>query len=801
MKIELTRFQTGKDANGEVVSSHSGDKILIPKRGPLSGGVWKSNLKCVAALLPSLRLEAGCYRFRIGVAMEETDGWKFVADLRIFGEDGKMLAIRSFRRRELEGKCEMSLDFRLKKTETVDLEVASYNAAGFTLSDAEVEPISEDEADLLSAARYMGTAEKGCLSENALYCFDLRRCVNDLPDSRLGYDIVNLVATLQGLANREKPRLFVEFTGRTNTMHLSDVDDYWLQYIRKKHAEIAAKKIVRVHSPATLLKLFSGFFVGLAVWDEGVPATVNAVSTACGVENLLPVCYDETDGSLYRYLTEQKAIPVCIDLHGKFDGRGKVFGTERESTGSAKNDAYIWAIERYLKKGCCSPTEIAYHPDAFSWDNGRAVTYFYNNYIQNYDYEFLYLCNKDFNIAQKSFFYDLFPYPEKSGYVPNDDTEQKPGTDYRTLDEIFSLQHHFAGDRMFYIHGYNVYFLKYSRNINNVPNGKLCMDGNVACEGVHGRMLSKYYASAIANGTSYPNICNQSVYYRLKRINYSSVVQVPKEKEIRPCYYFQFVMGDYDSASWPNSLMPTLWNDKARGKIPLSWLIAPFSERYIPHVYEMMYTTKTDNDYFTCSNNGAGFCSISMLEQQKLEDGSTMLDRFLRDTEREMDRMGLDIEGHLIVDFGDKDLNLCMRKYCSMKLKKKLKAVYSTYWSAQPENNWTQLFYQFNKIPVCGVEIDADALGLVEPDFKNMYSYLKQFFIFGKKPKEAQFHCIRTVLARPSVLYEAIQSFRKDGYAVEVLDPYTFAQNAVKADTKRIEFELMGKLHRAEPVG
>ena len=36
MKIELTRFQTGKDANGEVVSSHSGDKILIPKRGPLS---------------------------------------------------------------------------------------------------------------------------------------------------------------------------------------------------------------------------------------------------------------------------------------------------------------------------------------------------------------------------------------------------------------------------------------------------------------------------------------------------------------------------------------------------------------------------------------------------------------------------------------------------------------------------------------------------------------------------------------------------------------------------------------------
>src|SRR3546814_11132688 len=76
-----------------------------------------------------------------------------------------------------------------------------------------------------------------------------------------------------------------------------------------------------------------------------------------GVQTCALPIYDTTEGSLYRRLVlEGPRIPVKIWLlrengESMFTGQGIIPGTTIPSTGSAKNDAYRWYMERYMKKG------------------------------------------------------------------------------------------------------------------------------------------------------------------------------------------------------------------------------------------------------------------------------------------------------------------------------------------------------------------------------------------------------------------------------------------------------------------
>jgi hypothetical protein len=52
---------------------------------------------------------------------------------------------------------------------------------------------------------------------------------------------------------------------------------------------------------------------------------------------------------------------------------------------------------------------------------------------------------------------------------------------------------------------------------------------------------------------------------------------VDSSGNVVPRHYYMFYVGDYDSASWfYNSFAPGgLWDDPARGKVPLGWAIDP----------------------------------------------------------------------------------------------------------------------------------------------------------------------------------------------------------------------------------
>lgn len=788
---ESKEIELGNDVNGKVRSYREGGLIKAPITDSFSDGVYKSNLNTVISTIKNIDLQAGYYKFLVNVRADNNSSSNLNIELRVFDNINTdiigFLGIQADSFSSTVEFVQQEVSFFVKERTNINLQVFSYNTANIEIKDFSIIKITTAQYNQFNVSEYLKSSDEDSiqLDLNTLYYFDLKEYVKQFNDTRYGYDVINLICTLQGLVNRNNNLLYVKLTGATGSMTVDSVDDFWLSELTKSGAYLGNKNIKVINKPATLLRLFRGFYNGLVSWDEKVPATVNTASTACGVENLLPVRYDSKQGSLYNILTQEYNLNVQIDLHNRFTGKDLIWETNEFSTGSAKNDAYIWAYKKYMDKGLTSKRDIAYHTDAMSWDTSNtATTYTYYSYQKNLPYEFLYLGNKDYLISQKAFFYDLFPYTAESGIVPNDDINQNPGTDYNTLVRIFIKQKSLASGELFYIHGYNNYFLKYSSHVNNVPNYKLSLVGDVTNEGVLGNMASYYYASILANGLSYNNICNQSIFVKTNRVNYSELTSKPpldyKTRVAQNKYYFSFYMGDYDSTSWTYSLLPTFFNDPNRGKIPLSWPISPTCERIIPNIHKYIYENRTGNDYFVGANNGAGFSGLSVMDSRFLSPYKTYLDLFLEHTAREFNRMSLDIMGMLIITNGDNNIEGVMNKFVRTPINNGgFKGVFSTYWSAF--NGGLDLNYVYNGVPVLGAEFDTKGAGMVEPSQANFKSYLLEFLKNGKVPSKSDFHYIRTVLASPTKIYNAIKELQDEGYAIEVLDPYTYQEMVKKS--------------------
>ena len=82
-----------------------------------------------------------------------------------------------------------------------------------------------------------------------------------------------------------------------------------------------------------------------------------------------------------------------------------------------------------------------------------------------------------------------------------------------------------------------------------------------------------------------------------------------------------FYVGDYDASSWITSVLPHLWNDPARGELPLMWCISPVLERRAPMVLDYVRRTAGPNDYFAAADNGAGYLMPGMLQSPRPVSG------------------------------------------------------------------------------------------------------------------------------------------------------------------------------------
>lgn len=603
-------------------------------------------------------------------------------------------------------------------------------------------------ATLAIAATALGgaVAPAAVAAPNTLTVFDIAAFIATQPSTKLGYDYLKLATALQGVVNREEARLFL--LGDASYVAKAEgfaPDPFWLEQLSKPGEHLAGRTVVEEDSFDGLLDAFAGDFDGVVVWDQRVPATANLASTAAGVENLLPVRFDPTPGSPYSELVTERGLAVELDLVGMFTGEGVIPGTDTPSTGSAKNDAYRWAKQRWLDTGKTNPKLMLNALDAVSWSPAESaltrasipaklqvgqqlpVSLEYANnttatwsrgtldrvgsstgnqftwadlnggYSQSPDNQRVFLdagaeiapgqsvtvdfaivapaqpgrytfsvgivrdgvtwyadtiytttievtaeaqptepaapvvpsfepaypdlfntgvYNADYYIAERAFFFDL---SADATSIPNDDPGQELGTDAETLISLLRAQNELAGDQVTTVGGFVPWFLKYTNHID--PNASLTP---VQMEWLYADVISGYLMQKDADAFGLVGLANASLYRNVALAE--SFQQLNDAGASGPGYdagtdYVTFYMGDYDSAAWTAGTLPALWDDPARGQLPLAWPPnASLSDR-VPQVFNYLYATQTTSDYFVGGDNGVGYLNPMKLLEGNRPDG------------------------------------------------------------------------------------------------------------------------------------------------------------------------------------
>jgi len=602
-------------------------------------------------------------------------------------------------------------------------------------------------------------------SESALYYFDLYSYMTEhAADAEESYDIANLVCTLQGLVNRDGKRLFVRFQ-QANGFSES-TDDYWLNYYTADGGFLSDKTVVKVSSPMTLLTLFDKYYDGFAAWDPEVPATVNAVATACGVDNLLPVRYSTVRNSLYYYLTvadDFSEKPIKINLGGAFvKDAEKIYGTEEPSTGSRKNDVYLWAKINYLDTHKTNSHLMAYHVDAY----GSNTVFAAYADLQN-----MYLSNRDYYIANKAFFFDLSPMEFE---IPDDDPDQQEidttsgTTDYATFTSIMKAQASYAeetdAETPIDIGGFTPWHLKYTKYTNQLASGE------VTCEWETVYQFSIYNAYINADAPSYTAMANASIYaqfpmkdsYTQSGKAVAGVTEtLPSENE-RGVNYLMFFMGDFDASAWLNTAMIKLWNDENRGKIPLCWPFSLNISKRAGHVIDWMYETATENDYFVAGDNGVGYLNPEAMSDSRHDGIYGSLVSWAAYNKKIYRKFGIDYTGFLIT-----------RKPAS----REILECYATFCKGAA-TNWS---YTGDSVENFGTTPSIDYISSTVAD-------LVKNFSAKEVGSESAFCQVRFVLRTPTdvlAVYEQVTSEKYADYNFKVVDPYTFYTLQARQNAKK----------------
>lgn len=440
------------------------------------------------------------------------------------------------------------------------------------------------------------------LAAGTLYTLDLSHLrsvdVSDPVQAANAFDTLHCIAVLQGLVNRDQPRLYINYLG---------ADEFWLARMRMKGGYLEHSELVPLDSIEDALKVFSSYAKGAVVWDPDVPSTSNVASTVCGVEDLVPVRYDPTPGSLYdRLIVNGPRLPVIHNLVGYFGKPGKINSTNIDSTGSAKCDAYLWAKAHYLDTGRCNPAEVGYWCDAFWLKAPRDMS------LDNVG-----LSNHDFVVASKGFICDLHVWDDEA---PRDDSDQRPGLDRETLCEILLSCYKRNEGKMIHFSGFTPWAIKYTDHRN--AGGR---HGGVATEWEMTRITSSYNAYVDADAIGYAGMANASVFQHCPLPDRLVQNRPPTKQELQERGYidadgkvapFNFIyhyLGDYDSAAWLYHRMPVIWQSKSRGEVPSGWAFNPNLIERLPLVFDWVYETKSPMDYFVAGDSGAGYVNPTAL--------------------------------------------------------------------------------------------------------------------------------------------------------------------------------------------
>lgn len=489
-----------------------------------------------------------------------------------------------------------------------------------------------------------------CKQQNpdAIGMFDLTYTLsydlNDKDQVESLWDDIHTVATLQGIVNRDAPRLFIRYVERSGI----NVDDYWWSKYRKPGKWLYGKDTVVYRDIVSLIKAYKQDINGVVVYDPAIASTSNVASAVAGVENLIAVRYDTDPNSLYARIVLQgpkldiKMRLVNEDGSSLFTGQGIIPGTNRQSSGSLKNDPYLWFIEKYIKTDKCAGDFGAYYIDQKWCENPKATNINHHT-----------LTNHDFFISKKAFFFDLSPWGDEPA---TDDISQATGTDLATLKEFLTEAYRInKGEKMCYIGGFPSWAFKYTQHAGGIH-------GDVDTEWEFSKIIGAYNAFKDADAIDFGALANASfwTHYPLKDKYPQRKVTVEDLKQrgyldeegkvdLKGKNFYIFYVGDYDASSWVAQTTPIIWDDPDRGEVPMMWAISPVLENRVPMALEYHRESATPNDYFVAADNGAGYLMPGMLQEPREISGfKPGLDTWARHCKPYYNRWDLTITGFVI---------------------------------------------------------------------------------------------------------------------------------------------------------
>ena len=426
------------------------------------------------------------------------------------------------------------------------------------------------------------------------------------------WDHMHSIATLQGIVNRKAPHLFIRYVENKGVC----IDDYWWNIYRKKGEWLAGRDTLVISNIVDAITYYKDKIKGVIVYDPNVASTSNVASSIAGIEDLMAIRYDLSPGSLYsQVVLSGPKLPVKVRLINEdgtamFTGKGVLPGTKIPSSGSLKNDPYLWFIEKYMNKGRCNTEFGANYIDQQWRKNPKAA-------VANHHT----LSNHDFFVSKKAFFFDLSPWADETA---TDDPTQAIGLDLSVL-KSFLLQAYKQnrGKKMCYIGGFPSWAFKYTKH----ANGK---HEDVPTEWEYSKIISAYNAFMDADAIGFGALANASFWqhFPLKKeykqnwvteaeLKQRGYLNEKGEVDFKGRNFLIFYVGDYDAASWVSQTIPSIWDDPKRGKVPLMWSVSPVLQERVPMALHYQRMTASRNDYFAAADNGAGYLNPGMLQEPR----------------------------------------------------------------------------------------------------------------------------------------------------------------------------------------
>ena len=489
-----------------------------------------------------------------------------------------------------------------------------------------------------------------CIAGEPVGMLDMRylltRNLSDPSSVKETWDELHAVATLQGIVNRKEPLLYLKYVVEGNIC----IDEYWWNIYRQPGKWLAKRDTFLLQNLEDAVVYYRKKISGIVVYDPKVQSTSNVASSIAGIENLMAVRYDTSRVSLYsRLVLHGPKLPVKVwlvnrDGTAKFTGKGKIADTNLPSSGSLKNDPYLWFIEKYMKTGKCSGEYGAYYIDQKWMENPLATV---NNHHT--------LSNHDFFVSKKAFFFDLSPWGDEPS---TDEPDQPIGSDLKTLKLFLQTAYDLnMGKKMCYIGGFPSWAFKYTnwKNLGGTHEP-------VQTEWEFSKIIGAYNAFKDADAIGYGALANASfwTHYPLQEKypqKWVTIEDLKKrgyldengEVDFKGRNFYIFYVGDYDASSWVAQRTPTIWDDKNRGEIPMMWAISPVLEERVPMALAYFRETATPNDYFVAADNGAGYLNPGMLQEPRAISGlKSGLDTWAKHCKKYYERWDLSVTGFVI---------------------------------------------------------------------------------------------------------------------------------------------------------